>query len=187
MTRHNEKRSISKLAICGCLAAVLLTSACGPATPPDTRVADESAIKDQDAQWSKAAAAKDLDGTVSYYSDDASLLPPNAPIATGSHAIRAVWAPLLGPDASVSWQANKVEVARSGDFAYVLGVYQMTQKDSQQKTVTDHGKFVEVWKKQADGKWKSVADMFNSDLPTPPAPPEKKAHHSKAAHRGKHH
>jgi ketosteroid isomerase-like protein len=39
--------------------------------------------------------------------------------------------------------------------------------------VTDQGKLVEVWKKQADGKWKTVADIFNSDLPASP-PPEKK-------------
>jgi ketosteroid isomerase-like protein len=46
-------------------------------------------------------------------------------------------------------------------------------KDAQGKPVTDHGKLVEVWKKQADGKWKTVADTFNSDLPSS-APPEKK-------------
>ena len=51
--------------------------------------------------------------------------------------------------------------------------YMLTLKDSQGKPVTDHGKLVEVWKKQADGKWKSVVDIFNSDLPLP-APPEKK-------------
>ncbi len=37
-----------------------------------------------------------------------------------------------------------MEVARSGDLAYVLGVYQMTQKNAQQKTVTDHGKFLKI-------------------------------------------
>jgi ketosteroid isomerase-like protein len=67
-----------------------------------------------------------------------------------------------------------VEVARSSDLAYATGTYESSMKDSRGKLVTDHGKYVEVWKKQADGKWKTVADIFNSDLP--PAPPEKKAH-----------
>lgn len=31
--------------------------------------------------------------------------------------------------------------------------------------MTDKGKFLEVWKKQADGNWKCVADMFSSDVP----------------------
>jgi uncharacterized protein (TIGR02246 family) len=129
-------------------------------------------VKDTDTQWSKTAMANDLDGTVSFYTDDASLLPPNAPIATGKAAIRAVWAGMLTPDTTVSWQVTKADVARSGDLAYVMGTYQIAAKNPQAKSQEDHGKLVEVWKKQADGKWKTVADIFNSDVP--PAAPEKK-------------
>jgi ketosteroid isomerase-like protein len=67
-----------------------------------------------------------------------------------------------------------VEVARSGDLAYIMGTYQLTMKDAQGNAVPDHGKFVEVWEKQPDGKWKVGADIFNSDLPLPPAPAETK-------------
>jgi uncharacterized protein (TIGR02246 family) len=163
----------SRLVPWGCVAVILIASGCGEKTPPDTRAADESTIRALDAQWAKAAAARDVDGSVSYYSDDASLLGPNAPIASDKAGIRAAWASLLGPDTSLSWQASKVEVSRSGDLAYVQGVYQMTSKDARGKTTADNGKFVEVWKKQADGKWKTVADIFNSDLPIvqKPAPP----------------
>jgi hypothetical protein len=42
----------------------------------------EQALRDADDAWSKAAASKDLEKTVSYYSADAIVLPPNAPIAT---------------------------------------------------------------------------------------------------------
>ena len=173
MSSRCRDRHRFKLVLGGCMVVLLFAAACTQQTPPDTRAADESALRDLDAQWSKTAAANDLDGTVSYYSDDASLLPPNGPIATGKQAIRPVWAALLSPGTSVSWQANKVEVARSSDLAYIVGTYQLAVKDSQGKPVNDHGKFVEVWKKQADGKWKAVADIFNSDLP-PSTPPEKK-------------
>ena len=155
-----------RLALCIFVAPLLLTSACDRRTV-DARATDESAVRDADAQWAKTAGANDLDGTVSYYSDDASLLPPNAPVATGKQAIRAVWASLLSPHATVSWQVTKADVARSGDLAYVIGVYQMAPKDAEGKSLADHGKLVEVWKKQADGKWKTVADIFNSDLPAP--------------------
>ncbi len=164
-----------KLVWCGCLAVLLLASACTQRTPPDTRADNESAIRELDALWSKTAGIKDLEGTIAYYSDDASLLPPNAPIATGKQAIRAAWAPMLAPGTSLSWQANKVEAAHSADLAYITGTYQMSMTDAQGKPATDQGKFVEVWKKQTDGKWKVVADIFNSDLPaTPPAPAEEK-------------
>jgi ketosteroid isomerase-like protein len=164
MTKRHE--------IIGCLALFLLLSGCSQQTP-DTRAEDERAIRDLDAQWSKTAGANDVDGTVSYYSDDAILLPPNAPMATDKQSIRASWASLLGPGVSVSWQISKIEVSRSGDLAYVAGVYALTMKDPQGQPVSDHGKLIEVWKKQADSKWKTVADTYNSDLPSQ-VPPEKK-------------
>ena len=177
MVGRCEVRRGTKLALWVPLVAILFAAGCGENKPPDTRAADEKAIRDLDAQWSKAAAARDVDGTVSYYSDDASLLAPNAPIASDRQSIHASWASLLGPDTSLSWQANKVEVARSSDLAYLVGTYQLTTKDAQGKPVSDNGKFVEVWKKQADNKWKVVADIFNSDLPVvQPRPPAAKPH-----------
>jgi ketosteroid isomerase-like protein len=173
----------------GCLALLLFASGCGPSAPKDTRAADESAIRDQDAQWAKAAASKDVDATVSYYSDDASLLAPNATIASDKPSIRAAWSSMLGPDTSLTWQASKVDVARSGDLAYIVGVYQMTTSATGSKPMVDRGKFVEVWKKQADGNWKTVADIFNSDLPvsTPKQTPAAEKRHGRHPHARKRH
>src|SRR6202046_3903882 len=111
-----EETKSSKLGLWCCIALVLLASSCGEKTAPDRRAADGSAIRNLDAQWSKAAAAKDVDATVSYYSADASLLGPNAPIASDKQGIRAAWASLLGTDTSLTWQASKVEVSRSGEL-----------------------------------------------------------------------
>jgi ketosteroid isomerase-like protein len=173
MTTRRLQQPGLNLALCGCLALLLIASGCNQA-PPDTRAADEAAVRDADVQWSKTAGAHDLEGTIAFYSDDATVLPPNAPAATGKQAIRALWAPMVAPDASISWEAGKVEVARSGDLAYTAGTYQLTMKDAQGNPVPDKGKFLEVWKKQADGKWKTVADIFNSDLPAAPLAAEGK-------------
>ncbi len=115
-------------------------------------------------KWAKAATAKDLEATVSYYSDDASLLPPNTTIQSGKTAIHEAWAGLLGSVDSIAWQPNKIEVSKSSDMAYVIGVYQMASKDTRGRQVLDHGKYVEVWQKQGDGNWRTVADIFNTDL-----------------------
>jgi hypothetical protein len=73
------------------ITLALLASSCAPPTVPDTRAADEAAIRALDEQWSATAAKNDLDGTVAFYSDDALLLPPNAPIATDQKSIRESW------------------------------------------------------------------------------------------------
>lgn len=133
----------------------------------------EQALRDLDAQWAKAAAAKDVEQTIAYYSDDAIVLPPNATSAATKEAIRNTWKDLLAsPGLAISWKTTKVEVARSGDIAYTTGTYELTMNDASGKPVPDHGKYVEVWKKQADGKWKVSVDIWNSDLPLPS--PEKK-------------
>jgi len=161
-------------AFCGCCALLLVTSGCAPQAAPDTRAADEAAIRALDAQWSKAAFANDLEATVSFYTDEAYLLPPNEPIAIGKKAIRESWGRLLGPGVSTSWTVTKVEVARAGDIAYLIGACHLTMKGPDGKPIEDTGKLMEIWKKQADGKWKAVADTYNSDAPLPAPPTAKK-------------
>ena len=135
----------------------------------------EQALRDADDAWSKAAASKDVEKTVAYYSNDANVLPPNAPITTTKDAIKKLWADLLAsPGLIISWKATKVEVAKSGDLGFVSGTYEFTMNDTSGKPVTEKGKYVEVWEKQADGKWKCGTDIWNSDLPAAPAAaPEK--------------
>jgi len=141
---------------------------------------DAKAVRDADAAWSKAAGAKDLDKTVSFYADDAVVMPPNVERATTKEAIRKIWKDLL-TDAKVSWKATKVEVAKSGDIGFISGTYEVTMNDVVTgKPVSDHGKYLEVWEKQADGNWKCGADIWNSDIPvvaktsTAPGAAEKK-------------
>ena len=134
-------------------------------TQSDTR-ADETALRKLDDEWSKAIGARDVDKAVSYYSDDAVVMPPNIPTLTGKEPIRTLWKSMLeSPSFSGGWTATKVEVARSGDLAYVSGNYEFKEQDDRGTPIVDKGKYLEVWKKQPDGSWKCVADMFNSDLP----------------------
>lgn len=136
--------------------------------------ADEKAVRDADDAWSKAASSKDVDKTVSFYADDALVLPPNEPAVSGKDKVHELWKGFLDSVTEMSWKATRVEMAKSGDMACLTGTYEMTMKDGSK----DHGKYCEVWEKKG-GAWKCGTDMFSSDLPapgTPPAgsPPEKK-------------
>lgn len=137
-----------------------LAALCSAADP-----AIEKTIRDLDAQWALTVPAKDLDKLVSYYASDAVVLPPNKPAATTAAAIRATWQEDFQGLVSGGWKANHVEVAKSGDMASITGTYDWVAKDASGKTVTDKGKYLEVFTKQADGSWKCTADCWNSDLP----------------------
>jgi len=135
-----------------------------PQQPVDTRAADEATIRGLSQEWSKAAGAKELDKAVSVYADDARRLATGAPVAVGIDAIRKEWQEYFAmPGPGFSWAATNVEVARSGDMAYETGTCEFKTLDKNKRPLTINEKYVVVWKKQADGRWKVLADMDNPD------------------------
>jgi ketosteroid isomerase-like protein len=126
----------------------------------------EDALLAADEGWMKVYSAKDLEKSVAFCDEEASMLPPNAPIATGKDALtKLIGSAFAIPDYTLSWHANKVGVAHSGELGYTSGTYNFSLKDPSGKTISDRGKYLTVWKKEADGSWKVLFDMFSSDLP----------------------
>ncbi|HXZ11657.1 MAG TPA: SgcJ/EcaC family oxidoreductase [Candidatus Sulfotelmatobacter sp.] len=136
-----------------------------PAAPPDTRKADEAAIRAASAEWSKASEAKDLEKSVSYYADDAVFLVDKGALVKGKDAIRLAWKDALAPEApTLTFATTYVEVARSGDIGYEYGTYDLTTPSKKGPPKVDKGKYATVWKKQADGNWKAIVDIDNTGI-----------------------
>jgi uncharacterized protein (TIGR02246 family) len=152
------------------LTFALLTVACSTApapAAPDTRAADVQAVKDLEAAWVNDAASKDAGKWASYFTDDGSGLYPGAATLNGKAAIRAAMAPYFAdPNFALTFQSTRTVASKGGDLVYSQGTYSMTMTDPKtKKPMTDKGKFLTVYAKQADGSWKAVADTFNSDSP----------------------
>ncbi len=146
-----------------CLAACSQQPA-QPVATPDTRAADEAAIRANDADFAKAAAAKDIDKCVSLYMDDAVIFSPGTPAVIGKDNIHKFFERMLAaPAMQFSFSDVTVDVARSGDLAEDRGAVQVTTTDKKGKPVTNSSQYVLVWKKQADGSWKVAADTSASD------------------------
>lgn len=125
----------------------------------------EQVLRDLDTKWAKAAAAKDVEQTIAFYSNDAIVFPPNATSATTKDAIRNGWKQMLtSPGFLITWRPTKVQVGKSGEMAWVSGRYELKMNDANGKPAKDSGKYLEVWEKQTDGNWKCAADMWNSNL-----------------------
>lgn len=147
------------------------TPAAPPPPPPDTHDADVKAIKDVETAWVQAFATKDADKVATVYSEDASVFMTDSPIITGIPAIKAALKPIVADkNFAITFASDKVDVAKSGDLGYSQGAYTMTSTSPKtKKAVTEKGKYVTVFKKQADGSWKAVSDIFNADGPAAPA------------------
>ena len=163
------KRS-SILWVLGLATVVTVLASCQTAhqpipAPVDTRAQDETAIQAAAQDWGKAVEDKNLDQTLSYYADNAWVYPQNAPIAKTSDQRRSVWAAFFATPGASDMEGNieRIEVARSGDLAVEYDTFAMTMNDKKGKAITETEKSVVTWKKQADGKWKVIADIWNTN------------------------
>ena len=68
------------------------------------------------------------------------------------------------PGFAIQWVATNAGVAESGDLGYTIGTFELTSEQDGVSMVTV-GKFVTVWRKQADGSWKVEVDTFNTNGP----------------------
>ena len=156
-----------------CFALAILAVGCAnaptpaPAAPPDTRAADVQAVKDLEAAWVKDANSKDAAKWASYFTEDGSGLYPGGPTLNGKAAIQAAMAPYFpDPNFALNFVSTRTMASKGGDMVYSQGTYSMTMTNPKtKKPMTDKGKFLTVYTKQADGSWKAVSDTFNSDSP----------------------
>jgi ketosteroid isomerase-like protein len=166
-----EQRGVSK-GFLGAMLFLLLIAGVGSwvfwtkthTKPVDVvdRQASLNAVQAADAAWAKAASARNLDDLVSLYADDAIVMPPNVAMATDKASQRTAWAKILVPGSDISFSVGKTEASKAGDLVYDVGVYSLIKKTGKVQT-TDGGKYLTVWKKQADGSWKMEAQSWNSD------------------------
>ena len=133
----------------------------------------EQSIRAQEAQWEKDYAARDVNALAGHYADDAALGGPGDPLATSDADRRKVLQALVSdPNLKLTFAADRVQVAQSGDYAYSRGHYSMTMTDKATKKPTSgDGTYLTVYKKQQDGSWKAVED-FITPGPAPAAAAE---------------
>ena len=159
--------SLAFLTITSLLVCRLSLSA---GSPVDS-LAVEAAARKADADWAAAARTPNLDAWMSFYAADAIVLLPNDQLASGKELLRHTVARLLAlPHFSVAWRPIEVKVPRSGDLAFLIGAYELRFDDSNGMPVSDRGRRLEIWRKQADGTWKCIVDTWNLDAPFAPPP-----------------
>ena len=164
-------------AVCTSLAALLLacapaekaaTDSAGAAAPATTDVATVRAvIEEANAKWAGAMVAADVPTIVANYADDGVMMQPGMPAVSGRAAVEEAIKGMLASMKvdSASFTTNDVKVG--GDMAIETGSFRMTMTPKGGKPTNDVGKYVTVWQKQADGSWKVIRDISNSDVAAP--------------------
>jgi ketosteroid isomerase-like protein len=162
------------------LTALALSAACQPASKTETvamgggaeaapaglSAEDEKAIRAVDVEWGRAASAGDGNAIRALYASNATLLPPMQPVVEGEAATK-YWVDFTNAFSGPT-ELTTTAVEGRGDLAHAVGTYRMTltpKKAGAKPLATEEGKYLEVLKKQADGSWKIVYDMWSPNAP----------------------
>ena len=147
--------------------AVLLT-ACAT-SPQATRFGpsdDRRAIMEADRAFNRAAQQRRGEGWAEFFADNTMwpirLAPSGASTSATRERSMQMWS---DPNFRLEWEPIYADVAASGDLGYTIGKWTRMGKDSTGAQTTARGTYLTVWRKQADGSWKVVADTGDDDPP----------------------
>lgn len=125
--------------------------------------ADEvrKAVEAANAEWVAAFNRGDAVAVAALYTEGATLMPPDREMVRGRQGIQEFWQGGIQrglKDAVLT----TVEVQADGNTAYKIGRVSLTVHAKDQAPKPISGKYVVVWKRQADGSWKLHVDIWNS-------------------------
>ena len=165
---------IALLALAACTTReARRTDTAAPATatlagnPVPDNAAVRQAIEANDARFSAALLKGDTATLANFYADDAILMAANMKAIRGHEAIAKGVSGLIAAMQPSSFKLQTEDVIVAGDYAIETGSFELTSKPASKgaKPGQDVEKYVVVWKKQADGSYKILRDISNSDQP----------------------
>jgi len=142
---------------------VVLLAGCAPSAET---AAGRAALLDADRAFNRATAERRVDGWVEFFAEDGAIIRPAGTI-TGKAAIREEMTKAFADTSfSLSWEPQSADIGAAGDLGYTVGRSEAGFRDAKGRPVLRTGRYLTVWKKQADGSWKVVQDIGVQD----PAP-----------------
>ena len=128
---------------------------------------DEAALLMQlDRDFDKATTEKGVDGWVSYFAPNGSMLSDTSKPTTGPAEIRSEMEPVFKDSSfSLRWHPTKGEMMIPGVIGYTVGRWEKIRKNKEGKWMKSTGTYSTTWKKQPDSSWKIVLDSGVSDSP----------------------
>jgi len=147
--------------------SVIATLVCGVALAAcHLRSDSPNAVADADRAFDRATAERRADGWAEFFAEDGAMIRSTGTV-TGKSAIHDVMARAFADTSfSLTWEPQHGDVA--GSLGYTDGRFEVRFRDDNGNPVKRTGRYLTVWKKQADGAWKVERDIGVQDVPPSP-------------------
>ena len=122
-------------------------------------------IKNTNLKFTEAFGRGDLAAVGALYTSDARLLPPGAPMMSGTEAIRAFWQGAMNLGIKTATLETIDVESSGGDLATEIGKFTLSMEKPGGERVQQTGKYIVLWKNDG-GTWKLHADIWNTNAPT---------------------
>jgi uncharacterized protein (TIGR02246 family) len=141
---------------------------CAPQATPVDREAELASLVAADARYAEVGGTKDLEGMMALYAVDAMMYAPETAPASGLEGVREVMEAFMAdPNGAGSFTPLYAEVSADADMGYTMSEAAITLTGPDGMPVTEHVRDFHVWRKQADGTWRIVVDIWNAAPPPP--------------------
>lgn len=142
------------------VVVTLLLASCG-GQAADAPPADPQVLMDADRAFNDATADGGSEAWASWFAEDGALMREGVGEIRGRDAIRAAVAALDDPNVSLVWDPDRADIAASGDLGWTTGEFVSTFTAPDGSVTEGRGRYVSIWRLQADGSWKVVMDLGN--------------------------
>jgi ketosteroid isomerase-like protein len=131
-------------------------------TPKPDPAGERAALMAADRAFDSTVATSGLEGWVGFFSDSGRQVDGRGNFVTGGAAIREhMRGTLTDKTRSLRWSPDYAEVSMDGTLGYTWGQWTLSGRDSLGQRELGRGRYLTVWRKQIDGKWKAEADIGN--------------------------
>jgi ketosteroid isomerase-like protein len=161
-----KEAAMRNLALTICLGAVLVSVGSLPALAGKDLSKIKATIEAMSDELVQATLEGDVDTVMSYYTEDSVSMPNYHGILDGSRAIREYQENMYAVGIEFqSMDFTTLDLWKCGDLVYETGTFGISlTMPGAPEPVTDHGKYMTVWKRHRGGVLKIKTEIWNSDL-----------------------
>ncbi len=117
-----------------------------------------------DRAFARATAQRGAEGWASFFAENGRMLPDAKTEVIGRADIRkAMESAFSDPTFSLTWAPDGAEVSSAGDLGYTWGRYTSHRVSAEGEETTSRGRYLTIWRRQADGTWKVELDLGNTE------------------------